>query len=332
MKESMNEEAAAAFLDAADRASGINTVVEKDDLGDAKPNLGKISRIAENEVSDASLSPWKILNMEKLESRGMFYPKNTEILVRSAYAKEIRHWSTIDENDPIDVRECINWILGQCTKIKVKGTVRPLNFNDYLEIDKYKLLFEIHALTFPNEENKLWANIRCHDHSCRNVTRTHVTTKNMHGFRLPEELAKWYSEEHRCFVINSEKLGEPLMLYMPSIGISSKLRQKRQQEDARGTEPDKVFNIQGKYLFNDWRALSMEAIGKVKVDSMNWNETKFLAVHKICELLEKASINEVGSVCEKCKKLTDSHIFLGDSFTVKDIFIISVGLDEILGA
>jgi hypothetical protein len=47
-------------------------------------------------------------------------------------------------------------------------------------------------------------------------------------------------------------------------------------------------------------------------------------------MLRKASLNKVASVCEKCKEVTEDHIFLDGSFTVKDIFIVSAGLDELI--
>ena len=319
--ESMEDEEAAKHLDSIDAAEGIN-----------KPSLGTISRVEESEVSSASQSPWRKLNMEKLPSKGLFYPEGAEITIRSAYSKEIRHWSTIDPDDPEDVRECINWIIDACIRFKVKGNPRPLNYNDFCEIDKYHLLFEIHELTFPNQENKLFAKILCDDKSCNHVSRTHTTTANLKGFIYPAELMVYYSEQDRCFVLNSEKFTDSIRLYMPTIGVIDKLRKRKALDRQRGVSADKAFNEYGKYLFPYWRALSMDDISTVRVSSMDWNNMAFLAVHKAVEMLENNSLNKVASVCEKCKKLTESHIFLGGSFTVKDIFIISIGLDEILRA
>lgn len=325
-KGDIDEQDAAAHLDEIDKKEGVNQIKERTSLGEiSTPTLGP-------QISEASQSPWRKLNMEKLPSRGLFYPEGTELTIRSAYAKEIRHWSTIDPDDPDDVRDCINWVINACIRFKVAGDPRPRNFNDFVEIDKYHLLFEIHTLTFPNQENKLWAKILCSDNSCKNITRTHVTTANLKGFIYPAELMEWYSEEEKCFLIDSEKIGEPIRLYLPTIGVMDKIRQRKKLDQARGVSTDKAFDTYGKYLFSEWRALSMEAISQVRVSSMDWNDTKFLAVHKAVEMLENNSLNKVASVCDKCKKLTESHIFLGGSFTVKDIFIISAGLNEILRA
>ena len=220
-----SDDEAARFLDEQDLKYGVNNVnIEHDQ----PKNLGTISRIAEPiQISAASESSWKLLNLETLPSQGLFYPEGTELLIRSAKTKEIRHWSTIDETDPLDAIEKINFILNSCTKISVPGG-RPLNFNDYLEIDRYHILFRVYELTFPNQENKLWANIKCKNDG--HINRTQVLSKNLKGFEYPSELMKWYSKEERCFKIISEKLGETFNIYLPTIGTESKFRAKRKEE------------------------------------------------------------------------------------------------------
>lgn len=325
---------ASKFLEEQDKKYGVNTLVTSEST-DASPtkvsSLGKPQSFQQApEISAASESPWKLLDFANLPSQGLFYPAGSELLLRSAKTKEIRHWSTIDENDPLDVREKINFILNSCTKFKIRGSSIPMNFNDFLEIDRYHILFRIHELTFPNQENKLWAYIKCENQQCGNINQTQVTSKNLIGFKYPTELMKWYSQEERCFIVNSEKLGEVLRFYMPTIGSSSKLRQKKQDDQAKGIAIDQSFYVHAPYLIGDWRRLDTQEISNLKISSLDWSENKFVVIHKFIDLLEKSTLNKAASVCEKCKTQTESHIFLGGSFTVKDIFIISVGLDELI--
>ena len=53
-------------------------------------------------------------------------------------------------------------------------------------------------------------------------------------------------------------------------------------------------------------------------------------IHKFTKQLKDASLNKARVACEKCKEVTESHIFLEGSFTIKDIFIISARLDELI--
>ena len=335
MPSNIDPEEARLFLEEQDKKYGVNTTSDMTEVEKQDPQkvttLGKAqSHLNLTELSAVAESPWKLLSMETLPSKGLFYPKDAELMLRSAKTKEIRHWSTIDEFDPLDVREKINFILSACTKFKVKGNPTPLNFNDFLEIDKYHILFRIYELTFPNQENKLWAYIKCSNTQCGHTNQTQVTSRNLVGFKYPAELMRWYSEEERCFVVPSEKLGETLRFWIPTIGMKNRFRQKRRKEEQDGIPVDAAFYKHGPYLLNEWRRTDNDLLGELKAASLSWSENKFLVIHKFTDLLEKDNLNKAASVCEKCKTQTESSIFLGGSFTVKDIFIISAGLDELI--
>jgi len=323
-------------LDAIDAKHGVNKPspepVETVESTEPIKSLGKARSYdaQELQLSAAEDSPWKLLNLELLPSMGMFYPEGVELLIRSAKAKEIRHWSTMDEHDPLDVKEKINFVLNACTKFKVRGNPQPLNFKDYSDFDRYHILFRIHELTFPNQENKLIANLRCPSVKCKHVNKIQVTSKNLLGFTIPEELHKYYNEKDKSFTIVSEKLGETLNLYIPSSGVIDKFKQKRKAESTSGFEIDEAFYKFGPYLVHDWRRLTMDNISQLKQESLGWSDKKFTVIHKITEMLRKASVNRATGVCEKCKTRLESSIFLGGSFTVKDIFIVSTRLDELI--
>ena len=325
MNTTVDSEEAKRFLDEIDKQHGINSVEVKTEeitsLGKARSHI---------ELSAAEESPWKLLSFEALPSQGLFYPEGAELLVRSAKTKEIRHWSTIDEKDPLDVREKINFVLNACTKFKVRGSVSPLNFNDFLEIDRYHILFRIYELTFPHQENKLWAYIKCENQKCGHVNKTQVTSRNLVGFRYPDEVMKRYSAEEKCFVVVSEKLNETFRLYLPTIGTSSKFRNRRVADEQTGSEIDEAFYKFGPYLVKDWRKADNQQLADLRFNSTLWPENKFVFIYKFTKMLTEASLNKAISSCEKCKTQTESHIFLGGSFTVKDIFIISAGLDELI--
>jgi hypothetical protein len=314
------------FLDSEDVKGGVNQVEVQPPI----TSLGKARTYPEIELSAASESYWKPLAYQNLPSQGLFYPENSELLIRSAKTLEIRHWSTIDENDPIDVKEKINFILNSCTRFKVKGDPKPLNFNDFLEIDRYHILFRIYELTFPNQENKLFANIKCKNEKCGHINRTQVLSKNLKGFEYPEEVMQWYSPEEKCFVINSQKLNETFRIWMPTIGVSNKVKQQKNLELSRGIKLDDAFYQYAPYIFPEWRQINSNTFSELKNSSIGWPDNKFIFIHKFTKQLESASLNKAISVCEKCKTQTESHIFLGGSFTVKDIFIISAGLNELI--
>lgn len=337
-QDKIDDDDALNHLDQLDKKHGVNTVTESEEVQKEAPqkvtSLGKPKSYDSNsELSAAEESPWKLLNQDLLPTRGMFYPDGSEILLRSAKTKEIRHWSTMDENDPIDVREKINYILNACSKFKIKGKPIIFNFNDYCEVDRYHLLFRIYELTFPNQENKLFANIKSDNDKLSHINRIQVTSQNLKGFEIPEELVKWYSPSDKCFVVPSSNLNETLRFYMPTVGMHDKFKNLRNRDIQAGRNVDEAFYKFGPYLMTNWKRTSLNDIVDLKLESTNkWNNTKFNIVYKFTEALRKASHNVVMGVCEKTKKEIQSRIFLRGSFTVKDIFIISTGLDELIGA
>ena len=319
----IDDKEAKKYLDALDDEHGVNQKIQKVEQIKSSPGL-ILSESAAYE------SPWKILDLSSLPSKGFLYPENTEILIRSAKLKEIRHWSTMDEHDPIDVYDKINFILKACSKFSVRESAETFDYFDFLEIDRYHILFRIYELTFPNQENKLFANIKCSNKSCNHKNKTQVLSINLKGFEYPSELMQWYSRTERCFIVNSEKLGETLKFYLPTIGTTHKIRNK-QKSDAILSDEDKQFYSQAKYFLGDYKKLTNEYIHAIKVTSLtSWSELKFLIIYRITELLEKASHNKVLSICEKCSTETTTSVFLDGSFTAKDIFIISTGLNELI--
>jgi len=330
----IDESEAQEYLDAIDKTHKVNNYQEKIESDQVKAapvtSLGKVSGFDDMALSATEESPWKILNLDILPSRGMFYPLGIELMIRSAKTKEIRHWSTMDEYDPVDIDDKINFILNSCTKFKIPGDPSLFTYNDFLLVDRYHILFRIYELTFPNQENKLMANIKCQNTKCNHVNRVQVLSRNLKGFDLPSDYLKWYNQEERCFVINSEKLQETLKFYLPTIGVNSKLRQRREFEINSGQEKDPSFYDISPYLIKNWKVLNPQNLGEFKMSMESWDNQKFSAVYKFTSDMKDASTNKALGTCEKCKEQMESSIFLGGSFTVKDIFIISARFDELI--
>ena len=325
MSDHIDKNDALNHLDEIDKNSKVNNL----DVPNEDTHVNKTidTRLSMSNIEE---SPWKSLKLDLLPSKGMFYPDGIELLLKSAKTKEIRHWSTMDEYDPVDVRDKIGFVLNGCTKFKIPGIPVAFNFRDYLEIDRYHILFRIHELTFPNKENKLKAKIKCDNASCNKVNDIHTTSQNLLGFSIPEELLKYYDDSEKCFVIHSEKIGQILKFYMPTIGMQELFRKKKEEDIKNGVQIDDAFYKFGPYLLSNWKNTDLSQISQLKIESNSWSTEKFTIVWKVTELLRDASLNRVIGVCENCKNRLENHIFLGGSFTIKDIFIISARLDELI--
>lgn len=336
MHKQNDDEKAKDLLDKLDIDGGVNDVTEvieeseevtvEVEREEPLKTLGKTSSYESTTM--AGQSGWKLVKLDNIPSKGIMYPENLEVLIRSVKVSEIRHWSIIDEYDPLDVFEKIAFVLSECSKFNVKGEINAINFKDILEVDKYQMLFKIHRISFPNNENKLLARIK--HKKCGNINSIHVTDVNLGGFEYPQELMDWYSPEERCFVVKSEKLNDEWRLYMPTIGATQVFNEYKELCKQRGIQKDEAFDRMAPYLIGNWRIMNADKLLQLRSESIRWNENKFLFIHNATEMLRKISKNKVFGVCEKCKDKINSSIFLGGSFTVKDIFIVPTRLRDLV--
>ena len=157
------EEAAKAMLEARDQINNppVNQEVEDvavemleavESKGLGKVNMDNFGQARPDKSADQFLG-WMVLDQEELPSKGKFYPNGTVIKIRSARAAEIRHFSTMDENNYIDMEEKLNHIVEMCTQITTGD--KRLSYKDVLEEDRIVILLSIRDLTFPEPENKL---------------------------------------------------------------------------------------------------------------------------------------------------------------------------------
>ena len=132
-----------------EEVSNMEAVIDSQGLG--KVNMGSFNPPKAAPSDD--LLGWHVENLDNLPSKGKFYQADTIIKIRYAKAAEIRHFSTMDDNNYIDMEEKLNAIVESCAKI-MSGD-RRLSYKDILEEDRIVLLLSIIDLTFPEPENKL---------------------------------------------------------------------------------------------------------------------------------------------------------------------------------
>ena len=100
-----------------------------------------------------SLTGYVKLDLINFPSSGQFYREDFEIHIRAARVGEIREFSTLDEENILDVDEKLNSLLVNCTKI-MYGNQRG-SYRDVLEEDRIYLILSIRELTIKDGENKL---------------------------------------------------------------------------------------------------------------------------------------------------------------------------------
>lgn len=244
--------------------------------------------------------PWKVLPINNLPSEGFGYPEGMEIAIRACEVAEIRHYSTIDEYDPIDVDDKINHILSKNTKIRYSGGV--LNYMDLYQEDRFYIFMAVRDLTFVKGENKLMVPIKpdCKEEKCIFESEIEIKSGYLTSFKLPPELGKYYDPEKGCYVL-TPKNGDPSIdLFIPTIGIVTKIRKILRAKKSANKKYDETFASYSTFIIPNWRDLDEDLYDYFEAESKKWTYTQFNIVDQITRKITFATKNEISLICSKC--------------------------------
>ena len=280
-------------------------------------SLGKASSFVQEEApSVINDLGWIRVKPETLPSQGIFYPEGSEITIRAAAAAEIRHWSTIDEEDLLSMDEALNKIVEKCCKIrlgKFYGT-----YKDIKEIDRFFIVFAIRELTFKKGENSLNVTFNC-TNCGKNDERAIV--KEMLSYYSPiPELQSRFNEEERCFHLNL-KNGEEIRLYLPTLGVMNYIKGYVKEKAQSKQDYDKAFLKWSPFLFSDWRSINDATYTKALQDSYGWGTDRISVLDWFITNMQQTVKAEVKNECSVCGTEATAPInFRGG---IKSLFLIS---------
>jgi hypothetical protein len=220
----------------------------------------------EKELPIGNQIGWIPLHIVDLPTRGLFYPPDTVIAIRSANGAEIRHWSTLEETDLSLLDDMLNYIIERCVTIKAstEDSLR-LSWKDIKEVDRFYLLLAIHELTFPNGENKLQIKIS-------DTKKVDVKKDMVSYISLDPNLMKYYDETERCFILKP-KGGKILKLDIPSVGVTQWLKNYILRKQRMQEAFDEDYLSFAPFVIRNWRGLSDDVYNKFSEDSNGWSVT-----------------------------------------------------------
>lgn len=148
-----------------------------------------------------------------LTSKGIFYPKDLVIVAFPLSVKTIRHFSSIDEQDGLQVDERLAMVLNEA--VKVQSKLDPaFSVDSILEIDRIFLLIVVRNLTFIEFPTILTVKCKCTE--CGEEDAVDVKAERIGSLKrdsISEYLSK-YSEDGRCIRASIGK--EQVDLWLPS--------------------------------------------------------------------------------------------------------------------
>jgi len=227
----------------------------------------------EKELPIANQIGWIPLPIADLPTRGLFYPAETSIAIRSAAGAEIRHWSTLQEEDLSSLDDMLNYVIERCVTIKSTNDegVR-LSWKDIKEVDRFYILLAIHELTFPNGENKLQVKLS-------DTKKIDVKKDMVNYISLDPKLMQYYDDVERCFVLKI-KGGKTIKLDIPSVGVTQWLKNYIIRNQRAQQPIDEDYLSFAPFIIRNWRGLSEDTYNKFVEDSHRWDITAIsLMVH-----------------------------------------------------
>lgn len=286
-------------------------------------NLGKVdmSRFQPQEAKEADFHlGYHSISVDTLPSGGMFYAEDVELSIRSAKVAEIRHFSTMDETNILDVDEKLNAILESCLRITSKK--KRLSYKDILEEDRFFLILSIRDLTFPEPENGLTVKYQDKRGASHDAT---IDKKYFKYFTIPEELDKYYDQEKRTFIIETKSFGN-IEMRPPTIGLMQKVTKYIREKQEKGLQPDQSLIQLIPYLYSDWRGFDEKTIFNFEVELNGWNNRKYALVYKLAEKMK------VGIQPEMVVPHEDDEVLVPISFRdgIKSIFLVQDIAGELL--
>jgi len=307
-----------------EKESGLNYEDINQTQQEIPKSLGKASFVDETMSDLAMESPWKKLPLENLPSSGFGYPEGTELSIRSAEVSEIRHFSTIDENDPIDIDDKINHIVSKCSSFRFKEGI--LNFQDIYQEDRFYIFMAIRDLTFVKGENRIFIPIenKCTKEDCPIPSEIELTSAVLSNFVLDPKLKSYYNHENGCFELTPKNGDAPIQLFIPTIGVSQKIRKILKEKTRTGKKYDPSFATISPFVIPNWRELDEKSYDSYEINSKNWTYTQFVLADSISKQITFATKNNLSIACSKCgAEVTAPIRFRGgirSLFIVSDIF------------
>ena len=223
---------------------------------------------------------WQPLDVKTLPTRGMFYPDDTKIFVRAATGGEIKHWSTMNVEDIVNVDDTLNYIIEKCCKISIPGNdYIGGSWKDLVDVDRLYILLAIRDFTWPAGDNELVVPI----------SETHQVTvlkDNINFVDFPEEIMKYYNEEEKCFKLKF-KNGRTINMYLTSLGVSNWLKSYVQQKQQAREQFDKDFLLFAPLLIKNHRKLTIRAYENLVEESNKWSIGEWSVISHFRDILMK---------------------------------------------
>jgi hypothetical protein len=277
---------------------------------------------------ESSLPPsfelgWKNIPLHILPSRGIFYPEGTRMAIYPAEVNEIRHYSTIDEEDRLGVEEKLGYILERCLKIDFPNA-GIVSYKHLKQEDRFFVIMAIRDLSFVVGENVilLTPNKKCKDtDECPFSNGIELRTGALDFYELDKKVLKYYNPKTRSFVFNVKKINKSIEMFIPSVGINQAITNFMVYANNNSIEVDEGFIKIAPFLFDDWQKVTNTSILLAFRESDNWTKEEYSLYFELSEIIKIGTKLGIKQRCPVCDEEVTADIAF--PFGLRSLFVIS---------
>lgn len=305
------------------------TPVETGSLGRVETEFDKKQKLHEENKALLGNTGWRKVDVNNLPSQGKYNDESMRIKIRAASVEEIKHYSSLDETDLLDVSDHINEILNKCCRIEYSDHIGKAAL-DLREADKYYVLFCIRDLTMDSHQkfHKLWQRTTCP--KCGKKSENEITSHAFSYYKIPKNIEKYYDPTLRKIVINDESFADgPLMITPPSLGLTAAIQKymqdhaKKQQQSGAPIYFDSKFMMQIQYLLDSPAQVTEENLKNLQKKIGNWSHEKLIAFEYVRDNMDVGVRPQLEIVCRNTKSVeANDEVGCADdySFTAPVVF------------
>jgi hypothetical protein len=269
-------------------------------LGTVKPAEVVHAEMLDQYRQEGQQLGFRNMPVASLPSKGDYYPIDCKIEFRALTLEEVKYYSSMDENDVFDVNDKIYSVLGKGVRVWKNG--KRGSYRDLSETDKIYMLFALRDLTMQQHKREMQLTQVVQCKNCPEKTKINLSNDIFGYYQLSDGMRKWYSELERCFVVEHHKIGNPLKIYVPTIGvvdaINNLVKQKEiEKRKGEGGYYDKTFVMFLQFLVPSWEMVNDTFFTRMYTEYTNWSYDRHQAM---AEAAEKINLGIKPSIDVTC--------------------------------
>lgn len=249
-----------------------------------------------------ALTDYLPIDMKELPTEGRFYADNVRIYIRAARVGEVREYSMMDETNPNDIIEKMNYILSSCSKVMF-GSMQG-SYKDILDHDRFYILLSISELTFKKGETNIQIPVpagSCKTPGCKHQKSVRLTASMLEKPERDPQLEKYYDEVNKCYSIKTKSYGI-IQIAPPTIGVANIVKDWAVERTQNSKEWDQPLIQMIPFFQREWRQFDSKDIFRMATEFEGWDISKYTLIYRFIEKLN-ASVGmspNVHITCETC--------------------------------